>query len=504
MAYSATGTAGNDTLNQSSDTGPGTIAGLAGNDCIFAGSGLVSIAAGSGNDTIMLQTGNTGTADAGAENDRIFATGSVDSMILFAGDGADTVNMGMAAAGHTILGGNNQADGADSLVAGRGNDLVFGNGGDDTLNSNDGHDTLIGGFGNDCIYTPGSAFDDLVFGNEGHDTILVDSGNDTVFGGLGDDDLSGVYIAGDPLYFGNEGADTIRINNSGNGAFTILGGNDSADGGDYLVAAAGSAFVFGNGGADTVSSSEADDTVVGGFGSDSIVDFSGSNLLFGNEGDDTLVVESGPGANTVFGGLGNDFIRTGDVISGGADLVQGNEGNDTIFGARRIDTVSGGSGSDVFAYAEARDDGDNAAGGGPVERITDLNWAADRIQAFEPVAFAANIGTGTGADLNATANGAIAAAFARQWQRECERRRPVHVQRPYLPDDQSGHDIRHVRRCGRPPHRHHRRRRDDRHEQFHLTFGTRRPGLSLPGRLTALLRLRRRALSTLSHQQPEE
>ena len=44
MAYTATGTAGNDTLNQSSDTGPGTIVGLAGDDCIFAGSGLVAVA----------------------------------------------------------------------------------------------------------------------------------------------------------------------------------------------------------------------------------------------------------------------------------------------------------------------------------------------------------------------------------------------------------------------------------------------------------------------------
>ena len=40
MAYNATGTAGNDVLNQSSDTGPGTIVGLAGDDCLLQGSGL--------------------------------------------------------------------------------------------------------------------------------------------------------------------------------------------------------------------------------------------------------------------------------------------------------------------------------------------------------------------------------------------------------------------------------------------------------------------------------
>jgi hypothetical protein len=53
-----------------------------------------------------------------------------------------------------------------------------------------------------------------------------------------------------------------------------------------------------------------------------------------------------------------------------------------------------------------------AAGGGPVERITDLSWVEDRIQAFELVSFAADVGTGNGANLNASANSAVAAAFA--------------------------------------------------------------------------------------------
>ena len=43
MAYTVTGTAGNDTLNQAGDTGPGTIVGLAGNDRISTGSGAVTV-----------------------------------------------------------------------------------------------------------------------------------------------------------------------------------------------------------------------------------------------------------------------------------------------------------------------------------------------------------------------------------------------------------------------------------------------------------------------------
>ena len=96
----------------------------------------------------------------------------------------------------------------------------------------------------------------------------------------------------------------------------------------------------------------------------------------------------------------------------GRDTIQGNEGNDTIRGGADIDTISGGSGNDVFGYADAAEDGDNAAGGGPVELITDVNWAEDKFRPPAAVTFATNTGAGTGVDLNASANNAIAAAFA--------------------------------------------------------------------------------------------
>jgi Ca2+-binding RTX toxin-like protein len=140
--------------------------------------------------------------------------------------------------------------------------------------------------------------------------------------------------------------------------------------------------MFGNGGADTVVSGEGDDTVVSGFGNDFVNDASGSNILFANEGDDTVTVNVAAGANTVFGGLGNDSIRMSGI--GGSDTLQGNEGNDTLFGYAGIDTVSEGSGADVFVYSVAADDGQNAASGGQIELLTGLNWAEDRIQTLNP------------------------------------------------------------------------------------------------------------------------
>lgn len=66
----------------------------------------------------------------------------------------------------------------------------------------------------------------------------------------------------------------------------------------------------------------------------------------------------------------------------------------------------------MFYYNGAVEDGDNAAGGGPVEWITDVNWAEDRFDTTPNITFATNTGAGTGVDLNASANNAIAAATA--------------------------------------------------------------------------------------------
>ena len=101
MAYQATGTAGNDTLNQSGDSGPGTIVGLAGDDTISLGSGLATVTGDSGNDSVLLQTGNTGTVNGGTDNDSIFGPAGTGSMQLFGSDGADTVDV-QSTGGHTI------------------------------------------------------------------------------------------------------------------------------------------------------------------------------------------------------------------------------------------------------------------------------------------------------------------------------------------------------------------------------------------------------------------
>jgi Ca2+-binding RTX toxin-like protein len=196
----------------------------------------------------------------------------------------------------------------------------------------------------------------------------------------------------------------------------------SAVGNDDVVLL-NSGLVFANEGNDTIrGNTNTPATVFGGLGNDSMnfTPQQAINLFVGGEGADTIVTFNAQ-RTTIYGGI--DSTAGGgadgaDSLLGGAgrDLIFGGGGNDTIQGEQpgsiTIDTIAGGNGNDVFAYTGGGDDGDNAAGGGPLELVTDVDWSADRFDTAIQVTFATNTGAGTGADLNASANNAIAAAFA--------------------------------------------------------------------------------------------
>src|SRR5215510_5631645 len=102
---SETGTAGNDTLDHFGDAGPGTLIGLAGDDCVFTGSGAWTVTGDSGQDTIVLRTGNTGSVTGGTENDSIFSNNPVGALTIFGNAGADNIFLGNSSGNLTIVGG---------------------------------------------------------------------------------------------------------------------------------------------------------------------------------------------------------------------------------------------------------------------------------------------------------------------------------------------------------------------------------------------------------------
>jgi len=185
--------------------------------------------------------------------------------------------------------------------------VVYGDAGGDTVLGGRGDDVLYGGTGNDTIASDRG--DDLVFGDEGDDSIQGGTGDDTIFGGTGDD--------------------TIRSNT----------GSDSVDGGD------GDDTII------TFSPTEGlPDQDYPGDGLPADPDpFDDIDVVDGGAGND--VIRTGDDADTIFGGDGDDQIDGGidnDVITGGAgaDDIKGGFGSDTIFGGNGGDVVTGGEDPD--------------------------------------------------------------------------------------------------------------------------------------------------------------
>jgi Ca2+-binding RTX toxin-like protein len=110
-------------------------------------------------------------------NDILAGLGGDD--FIFAGDGDDEI---YGDAGNDELQGGR---GSDLMFGGADNDKVFADDGDDELYGGDGEDNLQGGAGSDLIY--GGLGDDKLFGQNGDDVLSGDGGDDQLTGGLGDD-----------------------------------------------------------------------------------------------------------------------------------------------------------------------------------------------------------------------------------------------------------------------------------------------------------------------------
>ena len=186
---------------------------------------------------------------------------------------------------------------------------------------------------------------------------------DSLVGGAGDDSI-----------FGYDLSDTV----SG------LGGNDTIDlgeGNDYYGVLPGYAKVLEIG----------NDRVWGGTGDDFLWDWAGANLLVGGTGNDNI--------SGAFGGV---------TLDTAADVLKGNDGNDTLIG-NYGDTMTGSYGGDTFGIEP---------GGKPVV-ITDFQaLGGDTIQIFVPDDSTADmlgqLGYGTaanGRDLSITLGGIVIATL---------------------------------------------------------------------------------------------
>ena len=184
---------------------------------------------------------------------------------------------------------------------------------------------------NDDAILPGDAAnDDLIEGNGGNDSILAGDGNDEVYGGTGNDTMDGGV--GDDTLFGDAGDDTIVVTPDYD-TDTIIGGETGETSGDTLDATGLSedqTLVFSGDEAGTLAQPGSDDTAT----------FSEIEQVNLGSGEDTI--ETGTHAGTVNAGEGSDTFLIDDNF--GAASLDGGEGgattNDHIVGAGLTDDVN--------------------------------------------------------------------------------------------------------------------------------------------------------------------
>ncbi|WP_420332731.1 DUF5801 repeats-in-toxin domain-containing protein [Roseibium sp.] len=249
--------------------------------------------------------------------------------------------------------GNDNVAGNDDATGGTGNDVLLGNGNDNTLTGNEGDDVLFGGGGVN-----------LLDGGQGSDTADYSNNPEGIFARLDRGwvtDISNLALGGSSLLAGIanntvEHDDLVSVENitgsdfddsitGNNEANTILGG----DGDDFIVGLGGNDVLIGGDGNDRLLASQGDSKLIGGKGRDNLV---------GGVDADTFVFAAGEGSNTAAGADVVSFFQNGIdkiTITGGltfANLTISDDGfgNTTIFdnvNAQYIAVISGTSASDL-------------------------------------------------------------------------------------------------------------------------------------------------------------
>ena len=255
----------------------------------------------------------------------------------------------------------NALGGEDVVRAGGGNDIVDGGEGNDELYGEAGNDMLSGGEDEDII--DGGAGNDTLIGNEGRDEFKGGTGSDTVeYTGMdmdGDDTTDPLDINLSDGYSSDEygdqdeydGVENVTI--KGDGENTITGDSN----GNVLIGGTGADTIRGLGGNDRIDGGGGTDIELnGGDGTDTLVVAASTDLGDDNSEFENLEARSGIAATVALilnGDDGRNVIRGGpgdDTINGGAedDMLYGGAGNDTLNGQAGRDTLVGEEGNDCF------------------------------------------------------------------------------------------------------------------------------------------------------------
>jgi Ca2+-binding RTX toxin-like protein len=278
----------------------------------------------------FLYNNEAAIVDAGDLHDYVQFTAMVAyAQTIYGGLGFDIISSGFGA--DTIFG-DRPSDGdgdastnLDWIIAGAGNDVVFGQSGRDYVNGDIGNDYIAGGAGGDLLQ--GGFGDDTVLGGDNDDILIGGAVDPLLYGRSASVLVSFDGISGDPI--------TPTTINGLPGLLTSTStGDDNLSGGD------GNDILSGQDGNDTLRGDADDDVIEGGEGADDIDGGSG--------GDTASYAGSATGVtvNLAFG-IGQSGDAAGDTLNGIETLV-GSAFTDNLFGDAGVNTLNGGAGTDFL------------------------------------------------------------------------------------------------------------------------------------------------------------
>jgi Ca2+-binding RTX toxin-like protein len=292
--------------------------------------------------TLQVDVGDDGSADFSFERSKIMKI-AVDGR---AGDDLVRIDESNGAFTESIPTTITGGDGNDTIKGGKGAETLLGGDGSDSIDGNGGNDLALLGAGDDTfVWDPG----------DGSDTVEGQDGTDTmVFNGANVPERVALSANGNRLKFlrdpGNVTMDTAGVERVD---FNALGGADLVFVGDLTgtdVTSVNVDLAATLGGAS--GDGETDSVVVDGANGDNTINVSGDASGVAVSGLASLVAiqHQEPNDKLDVDGLGgNDAISAAGLAAQAITLtLDGGAGDDTIAGARGVETAFGGDGNDTI------------------------------------------------------------------------------------------------------------------------------------------------------------
>jgi Ca2+-binding RTX toxin-like protein len=273
--------------------------------------------------------------------------------------------------------------------------------------------TATGADGSDLLYSMervrGSRFADTLVGNSEDNMFKGLDGSDTIDGGLGSDWIN----------YAEAFVEYNAANNTSRGVVVNLSGAQDTNGYISVQVADGIETTLSTDklkSIENIQGSRFDDTLIGDAGNNSFRGQSGNDTFIGGAGSDTAdytnamagltVTLTDATASSIINGTDIGGMKTGTAISGAANILFGNDGNDTLYSIENIrgsefddtltgnsdnntltgglgnDTMSGGAGEDTFVDVQT---GDTVYGGAGTDTVTTSLSNLSLVAMFIPV-----------------------------------------------------------------------------------------------------------------------